>query len=169
MRPPTATRAGTRDSSTARQDRSFFVFFKLAPQGTVRGPGPMRASLFNIVLPPPPPHTHTHTELALAGQQWAAEDNNPLEQFVQQLHAMFLAVLWARKEREEEENLLFPAERRKVELWGVMGKYDGIMGNHGGLWWSYGELRGIMGNYGGIMENFGCHVVCCWLLFILVV
>ena len=33
---------------------------KLAPQATAGGPGPMRASLFNIVLPPPQ-HTQTHT------------------------------------------------------------------------------------------------------------
>ena len=60
MRPPTATRAGTRDSSRAREDCSFLSFFKLAPQATAGGPGPMRASLFNIVLPLPW-HTHTHT------------------------------------------------------------------------------------------------------------
>ena len=39
----------------------FFVFFKLAPQATAGGPGPMRASLFNIVLPFLGTHTHTHT------------------------------------------------------------------------------------------------------------
>ena len=41
-----------------------FVFFKLAPQATAGGHGPMQASLFNTVLPTPthpPTHTHTHT------------------------------------------------------------------------------------------------------------
>ena len=37
-----------------------FVFFKLAPQATAGGPGPMRASLFNIVLHKCHTHTHTH-------------------------------------------------------------------------------------------------------------
>ena len=33
---------------------------KLAPQATAAGPGPMRASLFNIVFPS---HTHTHRHI----------------------------------------------------------------------------------------------------------
>ena len=53
-------------------------------------------------------------ELALAGHQWAHDDQNPLEQFVHQLHCMFLAVLRARKQRDEEESLLFPVEQRKA-------------------------------------------------------
>ena len=31
------------------------------------------------------------------------------------------------------------------------------------------ELWGSMGKYGGIMGNFGCHFLCCWSLFVLVV
>ena len=53
-------------------------------------------------------------ELALAGHQWAHDDQNPLEQFVHQLHCMFLAVMRARKQRDEEESLLFPVEQRKA-------------------------------------------------------
>ena len=53
-------------------------------------------------------------ELALAGHQWAHDDHSPLELFVRQLHCMFLAVLQARKQRDEEECLLFPVERRKA-------------------------------------------------------
>ena len=49
-------------------------------------------------------------ELAL-GHQWAHDDQNPLEQLVCQLHCMFLAVLRARKQREEEECPLFPVEQ----------------------------------------------------------
>ena len=52
-------------------------------------------------------------ELALAGQQWAAEDSNPREQFV--LHGMFLAVLQARKEEEDKVKLLFLVEKWKVQ------------------------------------------------------
>ena len=53
-------------------------------------------------------------ELAVAGHQWAHDDQNPLEQFVHQLHCMFLAVMRARKQRDEEESLLFPVEQRKA-------------------------------------------------------
>ena len=53
-------------------------------------------------------------ELALAGHRWAHDDQNPLEQFVRQMHCMFLAVLRARKQRDEEECLLFPVEQRKA-------------------------------------------------------
>ena len=53
-------------------------------------------------------------ELALAGQQWAEEGNNPLEQFIHKLHGMFRAVLRARMQREEEQSLLFPIQPRKV-------------------------------------------------------
>ena len=53
-------------------------------------------------------------ELALVGHQWAHDDQNPLEQFVHQLHCMFLAVMRARKQRDEEESLLFPVEQRKA-------------------------------------------------------
>ena len=48
------------------------------------------------------------------GHQWAHNDQNPLEQFVRQLQCMFLAVLRARKQKEEEECLLFPVEQRKA-------------------------------------------------------
>ena len=53
-------------------------------------------------------------ELALAGHQWAHDDQNPLEQFVHQPHRMFLVVLRARMQREEEDCLLFPVEQRKA-------------------------------------------------------
>ena len=53
-------------------------------------------------------------ELALAGQQWAEEGNNPLEQFIHKLHGMFRAVLRARMQQEEEQSLLFPTQLRKV-------------------------------------------------------
>ena len=53
-------------------------------------------------------------ELPLAGHQWAHDDQNPVERFVRQLHYMFLAVLRARKQREEEDCLLFPVEQRKA-------------------------------------------------------
>ena len=53
-------------------------------------------------------------ELALVGHQWAHDDQNPLEHFVHQLHCMFLAVMRARKQRDEEESLLFPAEQRNT-------------------------------------------------------
>ena len=53
-------------------------------------------------------------ELALAGHQWAHDDQNPLEQFVRQLHCVFLAVLQARMQREEEACHLFPVEQRKA-------------------------------------------------------
>ena len=46
-------------------------------------------------------------ELALAGHQWAHDDQNPPQQFVRQLHCMFLAVLLARKQRDEEECPVF--------------------------------------------------------------
>ena len=46
--------------------------------------------------------------------QWAHNDQNPPEQFVRHLHCMFLAVLRARKQRDEEECLLFPVEQRKA-------------------------------------------------------
>ena len=53
-------------------------------------------------------------ELALAGQQWAEEGNNPLKQFVHKLHGIFRTVLRARMQREEEQSLLFPIQTRKV-------------------------------------------------------
>ena len=53
-------------------------------------------------------------ELALAGQQWAEEGNNPLEQFVHKLHGMFRTVLKAQMQRGEEQSLLFPIQARKV-------------------------------------------------------
>ena len=54
-----------------------------------------------------------NTELALMGHQWAVDDENPL-QFVHKLHVMFLAVLRAKKEKEDEAGLLFPVECRKA-------------------------------------------------------
>ena len=63
-RPPTATQAGTRDRTADRQD-CMICLLGLAPQATAWGPGPMRASLFNIVLPPsgvtPPTHNDQRT------------------------------------------------------------------------------------------------------------
>ena len=53
-------------------------------------------------------------ELALAGQRWADNDQNPLEQSVHKLHGMFVAVLRAKMQREEEACLLFPVEQRKA-------------------------------------------------------
>ena len=47
-------------------------------------------------------------ELAVAGQEWAEDDNIPLEQFIHKLHGMFRAVLRARMRQEEEQGLLFP-------------------------------------------------------------
>ena len=44
----------------------------------------------------------------MARQRWASEDNNLLEQFVRQLHGMFLAVLRATKEKEEMEVVARP-------------------------------------------------------------
>ena len=65
---------------------------------------------------PSPQEALENTELALMGHQWAADDENPLEQFVHKLHGMFLAVLRAKKEKEDEEGLLFPVERRKAQV-----------------------------------------------------
>ena len=50
---------------------------------------------------PTPREAQVHIELALMGHQWAAEDTNPLEQFAQKLHGMFLAVLRARNKWED--------------------------------------------------------------------
>ena len=53
-------------------------------------------------------------ELAVAGHQWAEEGNNPLEQFVHKLHGVLRTVMQARMQREEEQNLPFPIQSRKV-------------------------------------------------------
>ena len=53
-------------------------------------------------------------ELALAGQRWADNDQNPVEQFVHRLHGMFVVVLRGRMQREEEACLLFLVEQRKA-------------------------------------------------------
>ena len=50
----------------------------------------------------------------MAGQRWGDDDHNPLEQVVHKLHGMFVAVLWARMQREEEACLLFPVEQCKA-------------------------------------------------------
>ena len=49
-------------------------------------------------------------ELALAGQRWADDNHNEPERFSHKLHGMFMAVLWATMQREEEACLLFPLE-----------------------------------------------------------
>ena len=49
------------------------------------------------------------------GHQWAEDDENPLEQFVHKLHGMFLAVVWAKKEKEDKAGLLLLVERRKAQ------------------------------------------------------
>ena len=54
-------------------------------------------------------------ELALAGQQWEHDDNNPLEQFVHKPHGMFVVVLQTRMRKEEEAGLLFPIGKRRVQ------------------------------------------------------
>ena len=64
---------------------------------------------------PTPQEAEDNIELALMGHQWAEDDENPLEQFVHKLHGMFLAVLPARSEMEDEVGLLFPVERRKAQ------------------------------------------------------
>ena len=46
--------------------------------------------------------------------RWAEDDENRLEQFVHKLHGMFLAVLRAKKENEDEAGLTFPVERREA-------------------------------------------------------
>ena len=46
--------------------------------------------------------------------QWTAEDTNPLQQFAQKRHGMFLAVLRARKDKEDEVGLCVALERRKA-------------------------------------------------------
>ena len=63
-------------------------------------------------------------ELALAGHQWAHDDQNPLEQFVRQLHGMFLAVLRARRQREEEECPLIPPGARRGPQYRVAEEED---------------------------------------------
>ena len=47
---------------------------------------------------------------------------------------------------------------RRLELWGIMGNYGGIMvelwgsmGNYGELWWNYGEFGWNYGDLWGIM------------------
>ena len=62
-----------------------------------------------------PQEARDNTELALIRHQWAEDDEKPLEQFVHKLHGMFLAVLQAKKEKEDEAGLLFPVERRKTQ------------------------------------------------------
>ena len=47
-------------------------------------------------------------QLAEAGRQRAAGDKHPWEIFVTNLHNMFLAVLRARKLKDDESGLLFP-------------------------------------------------------------
>ena len=64
VRPPTATRAGTRDSSTARQGCSFLSFssWRLRrPLGALDPCGPPSLILFF----PCDTHTHTHTHTFL--------------------------------------------------------------------------------------------------------
>ena len=51
-------------------------------------------------------------ELALAGQQWA---DGPLEQLVDKVHGMFVAVLQSTSRKEEEEGLLFLLRKRRVQ------------------------------------------------------
>ena len=48
--------------------------------------------------------------LAEAGRKWAAGDQHPWEIFMQCLHGMFLAVLRAKKMRDDESGLLFPVQ-----------------------------------------------------------
>ena len=48
------------------------------------------------------------------GHRWVEEGKNPLEHFVHNLHSMFKAGLRARMQWEEEQNLLFPIQSRKV-------------------------------------------------------
>ena len=139
MRPPTATRAGTRDSSTVRQDCSFLSLSSWRLRRPLGALDPCGASLFNIVLPlvqSTHTHTHTHThfwepspqearentKLALMGHRSAEDDENPLEKFVRKLHGMFLAVLRARMEEEDEAGLLFlvsGANRRRIAIHGT--------------------------------------------------
>ena len=69
-----------------------------------------------------------------------------------------------------------------IQLWELWWNYEGLWElwrNYGELWvimGNYGEIRrivvelwGIMGNYGGLWENYGCHFLCCYLLFVFVV
>ena len=83
------------------------------------------------------PHTHTHTHshpqnyvlqppeeiadrmreidaLATAGEKWAKQDKHPWELFTICLHNTFLAVLRARKMREDEMGALFCAKNRRT-------------------------------------------------------
>ena len=46
--------------------------------------------------------------MAEAGREWAAGDKYPYEIFVTSLHAMFLAVVRARKLKDDESRILFP-------------------------------------------------------------
>ena len=60
-------------------------------------------------------------QLAQAGRRWAAGDKHPWEIFVTSLHSMFLAVLQARKLKDDESGLLFPVpaqnEKRDTYPW----------------------------------------------------
>ena len=60
-------------------------------------------------------------QLAEAGRQWAAGDKDPWEIFVTNLHGMSLAVVRARKRKEDESGLLFPVsalhEKRDTYPW----------------------------------------------------
>ena len=56
----------------------------------------------------PEPKRRELRQLAEASRQWAAENKHPWEIFVTSLHIMFLAVLQARKQKDDESGLLFP-------------------------------------------------------------
>ena len=59
--------------------------------------------------------------LAEAGRQWAAGDKHPWETFMTNLHGMFLAVVRARKLKDDELGLPFPVsaqhEKRDTYPW----------------------------------------------------
>ena len=72
VRPPTATQAGTRGSSTVRQGCIFLSFssWRLRrPLGALDPCGPPSLILF---YPPPPPHTHTQEHTARHTPEHAA-------------------------------------------------------------------------------------------------
>ena len=52
-------------------------------------------------------------QLVEAGMTWAEQDAHPWELFICKLHEMFLRVLKARKQREDESGLMFPTHFRK--------------------------------------------------------
>ena len=52
-------------------------------------------------------------QLVEAGVTWAEQDTHPWELFIRRVHEMFLRVLKARKQKEHELGLMFPAQFRK--------------------------------------------------------